>query len=148
MVSLALRRPRQGLSGRPASLRSMRARASSAPSPPPSLPKNFDPITSEERLYNWWEGAGHFMPSPGPGSSSSSGSNPPFTISMPPPNVTGKLHMGHAMFVTLQDIMTRYQRMRGRSTFWVPGTDHAGIATQMVVERMLKEQTTASERME
>lgn len=140
MVCLALRRPGQGLSGRPASLRSMRARASSAPSPPPSLPKNFDPITSEERLYNWWEGAGHFMPSPGPGSSSSSSSNPPFTISMPPPNVTGKLHMGHAMFVTLQDIMTRYQRMRGRSTFWVPGTDHAGIATQMVVERMLKEQ--------
>jgi len=56
---------------------------------------------------------------------------------MPPPNVTGKLHMGHAMFATLQDIMVRYNRMRGRPTLWLPGTDHAGIATQMVVEKML-----------
>ena len=58
-------------------------------------------------------------------------------MSMPPPNVTGKLHMGHAMFATLQDIMARYQRMRGRPTLWLPGTDHAGIATQMVVEKQL-----------
>ncbi|KAL8137600.1 hypothetical protein V2J09_003601 [Rumex salicifolius] len=61
----------------------------------------------------------------------------PYVISMPPPNVTGSLHMGHAMFVTLEDIMIRYQRMRGRPTLWLPGTDHAGIATQLVVERML-----------
>ena len=97
-----------------------------------SLPKNFDPSSSEERLYAWWEGEGRFKPDPS--------KLEPFTISMPPPNVTGRLHMGHAMFVTLQDIMARYQRMRGKSTFWVPGTDHAGIATQMVVERMLAEQ--------
>jgi len=64
----------------------------------------------------------------------------PFTISMPPPNVTGALHMGHAMFVTLEDIMIRYARMCGRPTLWVPGTDHAGIATQLVVERMLSEE--------
>lgn len=58
-------------------------------------------------------------------------------MSMPPPNVTGSLHMGHAMFVTLEDIMVRYARMKGRPTLWLPGTDHAGIATQLVVERML-----------
>jgi valyl-tRNA synthetase len=57
---------------------------------------------------------------------------------MPPPNVTGKLHMGHAMFVALEDIMTRFQRMRGKDTLWLPGTDHAGIATQMLVERALR----------
>ena len=57
---------------------------------------------------------------------------------MPPPNVTGRLHMGHAMFVALEDIMARFQRMRGRPTLWLPGTDHAGIATQMLVERSLR----------
>lgn len=108
------------------------SRAVSSDAVKTSLPKNFDPLESEERLYTWWERDGHFKPDM---------SKPePFTISMPPPNVTGKLHMGHAMFVTLQDIMARYQRMRGKSMFWVPGTDHAGIATQMVVERMLGEQ--------
>ena len=96
------------------------------------LPKNFDPLESEQKLYDWWEKNGYFSPN-------EAATGEPFTISMPPPNVTGKLHMGHAMFVTLQDIMARFQRMRGRPTFWVPGTDHAGIATQMVVERMLTE---------
>ena len=104
------------------------------------LPKNFDPIESEQRLYDWWEAHGYFRPN-------EEAVGEPFTISMPPPNVTGKLHMGHAMFVTLQDIMVRYQRMRGRPTFWVPGTDHAGIATQMVVERMLSEQGTSRQEM-
>jgi valyl-tRNA synthetase len=99
-------------------------------SPGRELPKNFDPNEAEQRLYSWWEAEGHFRPL-------SSATGEPFVISMPPPNVTGKLHMGHAMFVTLQDIMTRYQRMRGRPTLWLPGTDHAGIATQMVVEKML-----------
>lgn len=104
------------------------------------LPKNFDPVEAEQRLYDWWESRGYFMPD-------EEASGEPFTISMPPPNVTGKLHMGHAMFVTLQDIMVRYQRMRGRPTFWVPGTDHAGIATQMVVERMLAEQGMSRQEM-
>ncbi|XP_044506522.1 valine--tRNA ligase, chloroplastic/mitochondrial 2 isoform X2 [Mangifera indica] len=93
------------------------------------LPKSFD-FTSEERIYNWWESQGYFKPNCEWGSD-------PFVISMPPPNVTGSLHMGHAMFVTLEDIMVRYHRMKGRPTLWLPGTDHAGIATQLVVERML-----------
>ncbi|PSS21464.1 Valine--tRNA ligase [Actinidia chinensis var. chinensis] len=81
-------------------------------------------------IYNWWESQGYFKPNFDRGSDS-------FVISMPPPNVTGSLHMGHAMFVTLEDIMVRYNRMKGRPTLWLPGTDHAGIATQLVVERML-----------
>ncbi|KAL5544442.1 hypothetical protein UlMin_008226 [Ulmus minor] len=95
----------------------------------PEVAKTFD-FTSEERIYNWWESQGYFRPNFDRGSDS-------FVISMPPPNVTGSLHMGHAMFVTLEDIMVRYHRMKGRPTLWIPGTDHAGIATQLVVERML-----------
>ncbi|KAL6993239.1 valine--tRNA ligase [Sarracenia purpurea var. burkii] len=95
----------------------------------PEAAKSFD-FSSEERIYNWWESRGYFKPDFERGSD-------PFVISMPPPNVTGSLHMGHAMFVTLEDIMVRYHRMKGRPTLWLPGTDHAGIATQLVVERML-----------
>jgi valyl-tRNA synthetase len=95
----------------------------------PEIAKSFD-FTSEERIYNWWESQGYFKPNFAKGSD-------PFVISMPPPNVTGSLHMGHAMFVTLEDIMVRYNRMKGRPTLWLPGTDHAGIATQLVVEKML-----------
>jgi hypothetical protein len=71
-----------------------------------------------------WEDQGFFQPNP-------NATGEPFVISMPPPNVTGKLHMGHAMFATLQDIMIRYARMTGRKALWIPGTDHAGIATQV-----------------
>ncbi|KAK7308699.1 hypothetical protein VNO77_42322 [Canavalia gladiata] len=95
----------------------------------PETAKSFD-FAAEERIYNWWESQGYFRPNFDRGSD-------PFVISMPPPNVTGSLHMGHAMFVTLEDIMVRYNRMKGRPTLWLPGTDHAGIATQLVVERML-----------
>lgn len=95
----------------------------------PEVAKCFD-FASEERIYNWWDSQGYFKPNVDRG-------NDPFVISMPPPNVTGFLHMGHAMFVTLEDIMVRYHRMKGRPTLWIPGTDHAGIATQLVVERML-----------
>ncbi|OWM64386.1 hypothetical protein CDL15_Pgr020353 [Punica granatum] len=95
----------------------------------PEIGKSFD-FTSEERIYKWWESQGYFKPNFDRGSE-------PFVISMPPPNVTGSLHMGHAMFVTLEDILVRYHRMKGKPTLWVPGTDHAGIATQLVVERML-----------
>ncbi|XP_061979643.1 valine--tRNA ligase, chloroplastic/mitochondrial 2-like, partial [Populus nigra] len=77
-----------------------------------------------------WESQGFFKPSFDRGSD-------PFVVSMPPPNVTGSLHMGHAMSVTLEDVMVRYNRMKGRPTLWLPGTDHAGIATQLVVEKML-----------
>lgn len=95
----------------------------------PETSKCFD-FTAEERIYNWWDSQGYFKPSFDRGGD-------PFVMSMPPPNVTGSLHMGHAMFVTLEDIMVRYSRMKGRPTLWLPGTDHAGIATQLVVERML-----------
>ncbi|XP_031124177.1 valine--tRNA ligase, chloroplastic/mitochondrial 2 isoform X1 [Ipomoea triloba] len=95
----------------------------------PEIAKSFD-FSNEERIYKWWESQGYFKPSFDRGSD-------PFVVSMPPPNVTGSLHMGHAMFVTLEDVMVRYNRMKGRPTLWLPGTDHAGIATQLVVERML-----------
>eukprot|EP00892_Ulva_mutabilis_P000534 jgi/Ulvmu1/10481/UM064_0018.1 len=107
--------------------------ASAATAAERELPKNFDPA-EEEDIYKWWESSGRFCPE------SSDGTGPPFTMVMPPPNVTGKLHMGHAMFVTLQDIMARFHRMQGRPVLWIPGTDHAGIATQMVVERQLAEE--------
>jgi valyl-tRNA synthetase len=120
------------------------APSSSSPSAVPStdgLPKAFDPIDGEPRLYQTWERAGHFRPRDDSGDSGASHPNnpqqKPFVMSMPPPNVTGRLHMGHAMFATLQDAMARGARMRGRPTLWLPGTDHAGIATQTVVEKAL-----------
>ncbi|MDR1045587.1 MAG: valine--tRNA ligase [Candidatus Adiutrix sp.] len=94
------------------------------------LDKNFNHQEAEARLYKWWEESGFFRADPAaPGR--------PFVIVIPPPNVTGKLHMGHALDETLQDILTRYHRMCGDNTLWLPGTDHAGIATQNVVERAL-----------
>ncbi len=89
----------------------------------------YDPSESERRIYNTWESEGFFKPT-GVGDQR-------FSIVMPPPNVTGSLHMGHALNTTLQDILVRYHRMKGRDVLWQPGTDHAGIATQMVVERNL-----------
>jgi valyl-tRNA synthetase len=95
------------------------------------MPKTFDFKEAEERLYNWWEQNGWFKPEVNPDAE-------PFVISIPPPNVTGELHQGHAMFVSLEDLMIRYERMRGKAALWVPGTDHAGIATQLMVEKMLE----------
>jgi len=103
--------------------------AEAAVRPTKDLPKNFD-FARENEIYRWWEEQGYFKPD-------LEQDGEPFVMSMPPPNVTGKLHMGHAMFATLEDIMARYARARGRPTLWLPGTDHAGIATQMVVEKML-----------
>ena len=94
------------------------------------LDKNFDFAEAEKRIYENWEASGAFKPS---------GEGEPFTIVIPPPNVTGSLHMGHALNNTLQDVLCRFERMRGRSVLWQPGTDHAGIATQMVVERQMME---------
>lgn len=94
------------------------------------MPPRYDPQLVEQDLYAWWEKSGLFRPRVSNG-------REPFTLCMPPPNVTGVLHMGHAMFATLQDILTRFHRMRGRPTLWLPGTDHAGIATQLVVEKSL-----------
>ena len=94
------------------------------------LEKTYDPASVEAKHYAQWEQSGAFAADPG-------GAKDPYTIMMPPPNVTGSLHMGHALTMTLQDVLTRYNRMRGRDALWQPGTDHAGIATQMVVERQL-----------
>jgi valyl-tRNA synthetase len=94
------------------------------------LDKNFNPTETEPRLYAGWESSGAFACDPGSNAA-------PFTIMIPPPNVTGSLHMGHALTFTVQDALIRYRRMQGRDALWQPGTDHAGIATQMVVERLL-----------
>jgi valyl-tRNA synthetase len=90
------------------------------------IDKTFNPSEVEARWYPLWEASGAFAADP-------DSNLPPFTIMMPPPNVTGTLHMGHALTFTLQDVLVRYQRMRGRDVLWQPGTDHAGIATEIVV---------------
>jgi valyl-tRNA synthetase len=92
------------------------------------MDKAFSPADIETRIYARWEASGYFAPS---------GHGPPYSIVIPPPNVTGTLHMGHAFQDTIMDALIRYRRMRGFDTLWQPGTDHAGIATQMVVERQL-----------
>ena len=104
-----------------------------------NLDKTFDPTGIETRLYEAWENEGCFKAGRVPEAE-------PYTIVIPPPNVTGSLHMGHALNNTLQDILCRFERMRGRDVLWQPGTDHAGIATQMVVERQLAEQGNESRR--
>ena len=98
-----------------------------------TLEKTFEPSAFEERWYSVWENEGRFQPN-GPAGS------PRFVMVIPPPNVTGRLHIGHAYGRTIEDVLARWQRMRGRRVLWVPGTDHAGIATQMVVERELLKQ--------
>ncbi len=102
------------------------------------LAKSFDPQTTERRWYPFWETRGYFSAGYAPG-------KPAFAIQLPPPNVTGTLHMGHAFNQTIMDALTRYHRMRGFNTLWLPGTDHAGIATQIVVERQLEAQGTSRE---
>jgi len=97
------------------------------------LPKTFEPRAIEDRWYAHWESHGLFRPD-------DRGDKQPWTIVMPPPNVTGSLHIGHALDITLQDVLTRRERMLGKDALWVVGTDHAGIATQMVVERNLDSQ--------
>ncbi|MEO8431089.1 MAG: valine--tRNA ligase [Acidobacteriota bacterium] len=97
------------------------------------LPKNFEPASFEGRWYAVWEAEGRFQPEGPPGS-------PRFVMVIPPPNVTGKLHIGHAYGRTVEDILARWKRMSGLRVLWVPGTDHAGIATQMVMERQLAKQ--------
>ncbi len=94
------------------------------------LDKNFTPGDAEPRLYALWDQASAFAARPGSDAA-------PYTIMIPPPNVTGTLHVGHALTMTLQDILIRWRRMQGRDALWQPGTDHAGIATQLVVERQL-----------
>ena len=107
-----------------------------SPTPDPQaqpLPKTYDPSSVEDRIYRAWEEGGHFRPRP-------DAPREPYTIVIPPPNVTDRLHLGHALNNALQDILVRWRRMQGCRTLWLPGTDHAGIATQAVVERRLFEE--------
>ncbi|HET6447404.1 MAG TPA: valine--tRNA ligase [candidate division Zixibacteria bacterium] len=103
------------------------------------MPKAYEFEGTEERLYQWWEENGWFKPEARPDDAQ------PFVISIPPPNVTGELHQGHALVIAIEDLMIRRARMQGYAALWVPGTDHAGIATQLQVERKLKEEGTSRE---
>src|SRR5262245_60743415 len=105
------------------------------------IDKTYQPSEVEGRIYAAWEDAGAFR-----AGQPERAAAPPYSIVIPPPNVTGSLHMGHALNNTLQDILARFERMRGRDVLWQPGTDHAGIATQMVVERQLMERQRPSRR--
>jgi valyl-tRNA synthetase len=105
------------------------------------IDKNYQPSEVEGRIYKTWEAAGAFRA----GRPERAGA-PPYSIVIPPPNVTGSLHMGHALNNTLQDVLCRFERMRGKDVIWQPGTDHAGIATQMVVERQLMERQQPGRR--
>ncbi|MBN1995450.1 MAG: valine--tRNA ligase [Anaerolineae bacterium] len=104
---------------------------------PNNMAKAYDPKLFEEPLYNWWESKGYFKPE------IAGEKAPPFVIAMPPPNVTGALHLGHAITASIEDLMIRYHRMHGRASLWIPGSDHAGIATQLQIERTLHEEGTS-----
>src|ERR1700681_1989826 len=105
------------------------------------IDKTYQPSDVEGRIYALWEEAGAFR-----AGRRERRDAKPYCIAMPPPNVTGSLHMGHAFTYTLPDILVRFERMRGRDVLWQPGTDHAGIATQMVVERQLMERQEPGRR--
>ena len=109
------------------------------------LSKTYDPKEHEERIYQRWEEQGYFRPERGVElglipTDGTSADSPYWCITMPLPNITGALHLGHAMTAAVEDLMTRYHRMRGYQALYLPGTDHAGIATQNVVERELRKQ--------
>src|SRR5579862_2977707 len=101
----------------------------------PELSTRYEPSLIEDKWYKVWESSGSFKPE-------STGKGPAFSIVIPPPNITGQLHVGHALNHTIQDVLIRHARKKGRKTLWAPGTDHAGIATQAVVEKLLKEEGT------
>jgi len=101
------------------------------------MPKTYDPHSVEKRLYDWWEAQGYFRPETQVAKGLADPTKPAFVITMPPPNITGALHLGHAMTAAIEDLMIRYHRMRGHLTLWLPGSDHASIATHSVIERDL-----------
>jgi valyl-tRNA synthetase len=109
------------------------------------LPKTYDFKATEERIYTWWEQSGYFSPANDPNKPGYDPARKPYVISIPPPNVTGELHLGHAMFVSMEDLMIRYHRMKGIPTLWLPGSDHAGIATQLQVEKTLAKEGLSRE---
>ena len=103
-----------------------------------TLESKFNPKDFEDKIYKNWEESGYFKPS-------EDKSKKPYTIVIPPPNITGKLHMGHALDETIQDLLIRYKRMQGYNTLWLPGTDHAAIATEAKVVAKLKEEGISKE---
>lgn len=111
----------------------------SLPIDPENMAKAYDPKQFEQLVYSWWESQGYFKPEIADDEAES------FVISMPPPNVTGALHLGHAITASTEDLMIRYNRMQGKAALWVPGTDHAGIATQLQVEKALRNEGTSRE---
>ncbi len=112
----------------------------------PDLPKAYDFKSTEGRVYHMWEEHGYFQPSNDPQKPGFDPKVEPYIISIPPPNVTGELHLGSALFVSLEDLMIRYQRMKGVPALWVPGSDHAGIATQLQVEKALRSEGLSREQ--
>ncbi len=106
----------------------------------PKLLKPYDPRETEDRIYKIWEESGFFNPDVCIEKGVTSKEAKPFSIVLPPPNVTGSLHTGHALMLAIEDIMVRYARMRGDKTLWLPGTDHAAIATQSKVEKLLEKE--------
>jgi valyl-tRNA synthetase len=104
------------------------------------LLKPYDPKTTEERIYKLWEESGFFNPDICIEKGIIKSDAESFSIVLPPPNVTGNLHTGHALMLVIQDIMIRYARMQGKKTLWLPGTDHAAIATQSKVEKLLEKE--------
>ncbi len=109
------------------------------PSTPEVFLKPYEPSEHETRIYKLWEDSGYFNPDNLPANADGERSEP-FTIVMPPPNANGSLHAGHALFVTVQDIMMRFERMRGKKALWIPGADHAGFETQIVYEKKLEKE--------
>ena len=105
------------------------------------LPKIYDPHTAEKRLYDWWNQQGYFAPETQFEKGLASREQKPFVISMPPSNITGELHIGHALVMAIEDLMIRWHRMRGEPTLWLPGNDHASIGTHNVIEQALDQRT-------
>jgi len=110
------------------------------------LPKTFDFKTSESKIYERWESHGYFQPVNDPQKPGFDSTWKPYVISIPPPNITGELHLGSALFVSLEDLMIRYQRMKGMPTLWVPGSDHASLATQLQIEKALRREGLTREQ--
>jgi valyl-tRNA synthetase len=110
------------------------------------LPKAYDFKSTEGRIYQWWEKQGYFQPWNDPHKPGFDPARKPYVISIPPPNITGELHLGSALFVSLEDLMIRYHRMQGIPALWVPGSDHASIATHLQIERMLHREGTSREQ--
>lgn len=107
---------------------------------------SYEPSTFESEIYKWWEQSQCFQPDAKDVGGTGITDKKAYVLPMPPPNVTGRLHMGHAIFVALQDVLARFHRMRGRPVLWLPGTDHAGIATQLQVEKQLLQEGTTREQ--